>query len=260
MNKKKSFILVSTIINIMSTSGTVSADIITMDFNGLFTLTNGSGNTVFLNQDATDNQDFGFRTNMNGTGLYDTDSGSGSFNLNPYSFFGGGLMSFDNFSIQSIGDGLGGNGTLIASQMSINWNGNTIPATAIFDAAGFFNSIGAVGTTWTVDAGCADCATSTTPDWFLVAPFSGSVGAVPIVMTNYNTAGTTLSSLFPLTDDGISGNPIRVAPVPGDNPNFDFTSITATNNGVGTVPVPAAIWLFGSGLVGLAGVARRRRS
>ena len=26
------------------------------------------------------------------------------------------------------------------------------------------------------------------------------------------------------------------------------------------VPVPAAVWLFGSGLLGLAGVARRRKS
>ncbi|HHJ16538.1 MAG TPA: VPLPA-CTERM sorting domain-containing protein, partial [Gammaproteobacteria bacterium] len=29
---------------------------------------------------------------------------------------------------------------------------------------------------------------------------------------------------------------------------------------VGAVPVPAAAWLFGSGVVGLAGVARRRRN
>jgi len=26
------------------------------------------------------------------------------------------------------------------------------------------------------------------------------------------------------------------------------------------VPVPAAVWLFGSGLIGLVGVARRKRS
>jgi len=37
-------------------------------------------------------------------------------------------------------------------------------------------------------------------------------------------------------------------------------TINGTYNGVGTVlPVPATAWLFGSGLVGLAGVARRRR-
>ena len=31
-----------------------------------------------------------------------------------------------------------------------------------------------------------------------------------------------------------------------------------TLNGVSAIPVPAAVWLFGSGLMGLAGIARRR--
>ena len=37
-------------------------------------------------------------------------------------------------------------------------------------------------------------------------------------------------------------------------------SFTATADGFAVVPVPAAIWLFGSGLLGLAGMARRKRS
>ena len=32
-----------------------------------------------------------------------------------------------------------------------------------------------------------------------------------------------------------------------------------TGLAVTSVPVPAAVWLFGSGLVGLAGVVRRRK-
>ena len=41
---------------------------------------------------------------------------------------------------------------------------------------------------------------------------------------------------------------------PGFQPQF-----TGSLNQVGAVPVPAAVWLMGSGLIGLVGVARRRR-
>ena len=65
--------------------------------------------------------------------------------------------------------------------------------------------------------------------------------------------------------------------LPNTGPNFTFavsppyvTSFTLTAKGGGTafrvaslevreVPVPAAAWLMGSGLVGLAGIARRKR-
>ena len=48
------------------------------------------------------------------------------------------------------------------------------------------------------------------------------------------------------------GTPMQVGPFPGQAPAFNGT--------VSAVPVPAAVWLFGSGLVGLAGVARRRKA
>ena len=38
---------------------------------------------------------------------------------------------------------------------------------------------------------------------------------------------------------------------------FDYASLNGT---VSAVPVPAAIWLFGSGLLGLAGISRRKTS
>ncbi len=43
---------------------------------------------------------------------------------------------------------------------------------------------------------------------------------------------------------------------PGPGPADSFQSITATPN---AVPVPAAAWLFGSALVGLAGIGRKRK-
>ncbi len=47
-----------------------------------------------------------------------------------------------------------------------------------------------------------------------------------------------------------------------DNPDFNYLDaqfvISNVTNGTPDVPVPAAAWLMGSGLLGLAGVARRR--
>jgi len=48
------------------------------------------------------------------------------------------------------------------------------------------------------------------------------------------------------------GTPMVSGPFPGQAPSFNGT--------VSAVPVPAAVWLFGSGLIGLAGVARCRKT
>lgn len=48
-----------------------------------------------------------------------------------------------------------------------------------------------------------------------------------------------------------TGTPMLNGPFPGEAPVF---------NGVVAVPVPAAIWLFGSGLMGLIGLAIRKKS
>lgn len=66
--------------------------------------------------------------------------------------------------------------------------------------------------------------------------------------------------------------PSTVAPGPGDlqmaaqwvrnlavGESFSYTQTMAVSN-VSPIPVPAAIWLFGSGLIGLAGIARRKKS
>ena len=50
--------------------------------------------------------------------------------------------------------------------------------------------------------------------------------------------------------DGILGGKMIDGAFPGFSANFDMVS---------SVPVPAAVWLFGSGLLGLMGVAHRKK-
>jgi len=70
------------------------------------------------------------------------------------------------------------------------------------------------------------------------------------------TGGDTYTSTdgiagTPANPDGIRGYGMLDGAFAGFNANFDF---------VAPVPVPAAVWLFGSGLLGLVGVARRRKT
>jgi len=59
--------------------------------------------------------------------------------------------------------------------------------------------------------------------------------------------------------DNIPGTPMATnGPFAGSNANF-MANMTPTP-APSAVPVPAAVWLFGSGLMGLVGVARRRKS
>jgi len=59
--------------------------------------------------------------------------------------------------------------------------------------------------------------------------------------------------------DGVMGIPMPVGgPFAGFNANFN-ADLSPTPDPVASVPVPAAVWLFGSGLLGLVGIARRKK-
>jgi hypothetical protein len=78
--------------------------------------------------------------------------------------------------------------------------------------------------------------------------------------TSINTiasVGTTPSNLFFLTGTGSTGH---ATPTLEGTVTFNAGMFTFTSNNVSAVPLPAAVWLLGSGLAGLVGVGRRRRS
>ena len=65
---------------------------------------------------------------------------------------------------------------------------------------------------------------------------------------------------FGISDDGIGGMPLIGMP-------YDVYASASLDIGSGNsmivtnvVPIPAAVWLFGSGLIGLIGIARRKKS
>jgi len=67
-------------------------------------------------------------------------------------------------------------------------------------------------------------------------------GAFPGFSANFNTTALGTSDLV------------------GEDYTLTGGSVTATGGSVTAVPVPAAVWLFGSGLLGLVGVARRKKA
>ena len=96
-----------------------------------------------------------------------------------------------------------------------------------------------VGTTvafTSVSETCAAlAATATSPAQAACTPITTLSGGNGIIQAKFKSGGGTTTNIN----------------------SYTFSSFTPT---VATTPVPAAAWLFGSGLLGLAGTARRRRS
>ena len=83
---------------------------------------------------------------------------------------------------------------------------------------------------------------------------------------DWTASGVPVLIIFdcPISGGGVcTGNslPMATGPFPGLEPDFrGFTSDDFPTSGSSPVPVPAAVWMFGPGLLGLIGVARRNKS
>jgi hypothetical protein len=207
---------------------------------------------------------YGKRTQISGTMQFDTNTGAGSGTVVPFDFFNGGPAVASGIVFQSIGAGL------MIGNLNFDWgvdgNGDpnpTITVQIVLDGNGLFAELPTmIGNGFSGTADAASCGVSgacATPASDGIAKGKLPIGPVPVATSTWNTDGSVLT-----TDDGIGGSPMDNGPFVGYNANFDMTSVTMTGCSADCmpppeVPVPAAVWLFGSGLVGLVGVARRRK-
>jgi hypothetical protein len=92
-------------------------------------------------------------------------------------------------------------------------------------------------------------------------PFKSDAGAVDVDYLSFilhNTSGTWANAaavLIPNNKTYVAG--VHVAIDDDDNPNFGLTGFAGAHN-VNNVPVPPAVYLLGSGLLGLVGLHWRR--
>lgn len=99
---------------------------------------------------------------------------------------------------------------------------------------------------------------------------------IPVEVDFSMTGGPSTFTITTLASDarggtlGVLGIPMASGPFPGWNATFGGTATVTGMDESATipspdiiahhVPVPAAVWLFGSGLLGLVGVARRKKA
>lgn len=282
MNIKKTALATAVSAAIGVPAGAAVADTITLDWSGAMTMFEPSGTSTLYSvaDDANVAPYWGYRTAVSGTMFFDLDSGTGSATINPYQWYGNqpseNLIT-TSVSLQAIGNGFGGEGSLILGNMGFNWGGNNgVPVSIVWDAAGLFGYLDGLdpnasptdgATSDTLSGFGATAASDGENTWVTGNPatFSLPMGPSPMVTTAWNTTaigtvtlGTNPSGTLPLVADTSPGNPMATAPFPNHMVNYDITVMHVTSY-ISSVPVPAAVWLFGSGLLGLLGVARRQR-
>ena len=283
MNHQKTLLSVA-LAGALGISAAAEAGTITGSWTGAFTMLSPTG-LGFANTDL--NQCYPgmligsgcVRTAVSGTMTFDTSTGAGAATVVPFSFCATGDAVFTSLSLQTIGNGAGGPGTLVLGNMGFNWNANNgIPVSMVWDAAGFFGAMaGGLQVSDTVSGVGALPESNNTV-------YGGStypIGPALLATTGWNTTtisgttyGTNPSGTLPLLsetavdattgDASIGGSPMVVGPFKTYNATFDIMSmhITSCTPDVcppAVVPVPAAVWLFGSGLAGLVSLARRKR-
>lgn len=269
-------------ISVLSCVTVTQAAAVSFDWTGKFTMLDNIG-TALANDSISAKTGNQFQTPVSGTLNYDTVTGTGSATVDAFEFLRGtSPFEVTSFDLKAIGDGLGGEGSLILANMLFDWNGNIgNPVSMVMDGSGFLaGEYSSGGATSARPASDGTYVGDYVPDT-VVGPggYAGylGLGPIPLATTAWNTSfgpgcslgdclGVGESGVLPLifdtalndndyvpnTGGAIGGSPLVDGPFERMNINFNIENMAPA------VPVPAAVWLFGSGLLGLIGVARRK--
>jgi len=239
------------------------ADLITFDFTGRLTVIAPDGSVLANNDVAGIIDPWGYQTPISASLTYDTNSGIGFSNLQTatLNFWGWEGFFHDTSFTQQSGTNLL-NGTVLA-----DWGPNTNMTSLIqWDATGMINAIN-----YGLQVGDKLSGSTLYRDF----NHDGQYDASEIIVAD-------LGSAIPYTDGGLlpfgsedlwypnqgpapmaaTANTIGLTdgPFPGTRAYLDIGSGNSMYvTSIQAVPLPAAAWLFGSGLLGLCGLARRRR-
>lgn len=268
-----------TFLILLGTSLASSAAIIEFHFTGQFTAVDSTGG-VFPTQSPIES-----------TFKYDSNTGFGSAELfiAPFTFYGLDI-TLSSISMKRIGSS-----NLILGNMLGAYRNNTgidesgVPVSMIWDATGLFNAIDYGLQTGDVISGSnllrngnfiynVNSANPATNGYAYSNGVILNQGLAPLAMTTFNTStlcslggpgnilytrtclGLAISGGADYSDDGIAGSPLIGGQFKNININLDIgsgNSLTVLN--VSTVPLPATIWLFSTGLISLAYAVRLKK-
>lgn len=237
----------------LTLSNVAQADIITFDFTGRLTIAAWDGQAVSVVSYQP----------INASLSYDTVSGLGSSALSMTTdtlFFGLPMQFHDITMTHQSGT------NLINGQVLVDWNlNNNIQVFVEWDATGLLNAIDyglqvgdkLSGTNLYRDAN-GDLVWDAS-EW--VADIGSATPYSDVLLPVAGYSGADLQGPAPLA--ATSGSPGITDPLSPFYGIYGYFDIGSGNSmyvtSVSAVPVPAAVWLFGSGLLGLIGMARRSR-
>jgi hypothetical protein len=257
------------------------ASTITFGFTGRLTVLDSVGGIIAGGGSGSPDP-YGLQAPIHSTFTYDTQTGFGSGDLiiSPLTYFGLDTQ-FHSMSMERI------EGTnYVLGNMLVDFGVTSgIPVSLVWDATGLLNAIDyglqagdVISGTNLKRIGSPDFdVNSAIPasDGFVYGDYVIDQGAAPLATTSLNTSalcipsyegsgeclGVAVSGSGPFFDDGIAGSPLIDGPFTNLQVSIDIGSGNSlTVLSVSNVPVPAAVWLFGSGLICLIGVARRKKT